>query len=134
MVQHVIRTQHAPAPVGPYNQAIAATGLFVFTAGQIALDPASGEMVGSGDIARQTQQVMQNLQAVLDAAGASFETVIKTTVFLADMNDFAAMNAIYGTYFQDEKAPARSCIQAARLPKDALVEIECIAALASMPT
>jgi 2-iminobutanoate/2-iminopropanoate deaminase len=129
MTQYVIRTEQAPAPVGPYNQAIAATGTFVFTAGQIALNPATGEMVGDGDVEKQTQQVMQNLEAVLKAAGANFANVIKTTVFLADLTDFAAMNAIYASYFEGGPAPARSCVQAARLPKDALVEIECIAVL-----
>jgi 2-iminobutanoate/2-iminopropanoate deaminase len=130
---HVIYTEQAPEPVGPYSQAIAATGSFLFTAGQIALDPKTGEMLGAGDVTQQTQQVMQNLQAVLAAAGASFETVVKTTVFLADMNDFAAMNAVYAGYFKNEMAPARSCVQAARLPKDALVEIECVAVLRQQP-
>lgn len=129
MTQYVIQTEQAPAPVGPYNQAIAATGAFVFTAGQIALNPVTGEMVGDSDVEKQTQQVMQNLQAVLAAAGASFANVIKTTVFLADLNDFTAMNAIYASYFDGSPAPARSCVQAARLPKDALVEIECVAVL-----
>jgi 2-iminobutanoate/2-iminopropanoate deaminase len=128
-MKQIIRTEQAPAPVGPYNQAIAVTGTLIFTAGQVALDPATSLMVGPADVAQQTQRVMYNLQAVLLAAGATFQNVVKTTVFLADMNDFEAMNAIYATFFEDGHAPARSCVQAARLPKDALVEIECLAVL-----
>jgi 2-iminobutanoate/2-iminopropanoate deaminase len=126
-MRHVIYTASAPNPVGPYSQAIAASGEMLFTAGQIALDPKTGTMVGAGDIQAQTKQVFQNLQAVLTAGGSSFAQVIKTTVFLADMNDFAAMNEVYASYFPEDTAPARSCVQAARLPKDALVEVECIA-------
>lgn len=114
----------APAAIGPYSQAIAHGGL-VFTAGQIPLDPASMQLV-DGDVAAQTERVMQNLSAVLEAAGASLQSVVKTTVFLADMNDFAAMNEVYGRWF-GEHAPARSTVQVARLPRDARVEIECIA-------
>ncbi|KGF73827.1 endoribonuclease L-PSP [Neosynechococcus sphagnicola sy1] len=131
MTRKILQTDQAPAPVGPYNQAIAATGSFIFTAGQIALDPKTGEIVGSGDITLQTEQVMKNLEAVLAAGRATFGDVVKTTVFLADMNDFAAMNAVYSRYFLAEHAPARSCVQAARLPKDTLVEIECIAVVAA---
>lgn len=127
MERRVIKTEQAPAPVGPYNQAIAATGHMLFVAGQIPLDPQSGAMVGEGDVAQQTEQVMKNLSAILSAAGASFESVVKTTVFLADMNDFTAMNAVYAQYFDESTAPARACVQAARLPKDVSVEIECIA-------
>lgn len=119
-----IQTEKAPAAIGPYSQAIVHDGL-VFTAGQIALDPATGELV-EGDIARQTEQVFQNLSAVLEAAGASLSSVLKTTVFLKDMDEFAAMNEVYGRYFGDHR-PARSTVQAARLPKDCSVEIEAVA-------
>lgn len=127
MNRQVIRTDSAPAPVGPYNQAIAASGQMIFVAGQIPLDPSTGEIVGAADVAKQTQQVMANLEAILTASGATFQDVVKTTVFLADMNDFAAMNAVYARYFDDATAPARACVQVARLPKDVLVEIDCIA-------
>ena len=129
MEKKVIFTNQAPAPVGPYNQAIAATGQMIFVAGQIALDPGSGAIVGEGDVVKQTQQVMTNLEAILDTAGASFNQVVKTTVFLADMNDFAAVNGIYAQYFDEATAPARACIQVSRLPKDVLVEIDCIAVI-----
>ncbi|MGJ3251064.1 MAG: RidA family protein [Elainellaceae cyanobacterium] len=127
MSRHVIRTEHAPAPVGPYNQAISATGQMIFLAGQIPLDPKSGTIIGEGDVAAQTEQVMTNVGAVLKAAGATFENVVKTTVFLADMNDFAVVNQIYSQYFDDANAPARACVEVARLPKNVRVEIECIA-------
>ncbi|MEW6493072.1 MAG: RidA family protein [Cyanobacteriota bacterium] len=127
MTRNVIRTDNAPAPVGPYNQAIAASGQLVFVAGQIPLDPKTGEIVGSGDVVKQTEQVMANLVAILVAAGAKTEDVVKTTVFLADMNDFGAMNGVYARYFDEASAPARGCVQVSRLPKDVLVEIECIA-------
>ncbi|HEX2094639.1 MAG TPA: RidA family protein [Longimicrobiaceae bacterium] len=119
-----IQTGGAPAAIGPYSQAIVHGGL-VFTAGQIPLDPATMQMV-EGDIAIQTERVMQNLSAVLEAAGASLRTVVKTTVFLSDMNDFTAMNEVYARFFGDH-APARSTVQAARLPRDARVEIEAVA-------
>ncbi|HET6231867.1 MAG TPA: RidA family protein [Longimicrobiaceae bacterium] len=121
-----IQTAGAPAAIGPYSQAITHGGL-VFTAGQIPLDPESMQIV-EGDVAAQTERVMLNLQAVLQEAGADLSSVVKTTVFLKDMNDFAAMNEVYGRHFGDH-APARSTVQAARLPRDASVEIECIAAL-----
>jgi 2-iminobutanoate/2-iminopropanoate deaminase len=127
MNKKVINTEQAPAPVGPYNQAIVASGQMMFVAGQIALDPKTGAIVGTGDVTKQTEQVMANLQAILAAAGAKFEDVVKTTVFLADMNDFAAMNAIYAKYFDEATVPARACVQVSRLPKDVLVEIDCIA-------
>lgn len=127
MTRQVIRTDNAPAPVGPYNQAIAATGQLVFVAGQIPLDPKTGEIVGGNDVTKQTEQVMANLEAILAAAGAKMQDVVKTSVFLADMNDFAAMNHVYAQYFDEASAPARACVQVARLPKDVLVEIECIA-------
>ena len=129
MNRQVIRTDNAPAPVGPYNQAIAARGSMIFVAGQIPLNPSTGEIVGDVDVTQQTQQVMANLEAILTASGAKFQDVVKTTVFLADMNDFAAMNAVYAQYFDEATAPARACVQVARLPKDVLVEIDCIAVI-----
>lgn len=122
----MVHTEQAPAAIGPYSQAIICNGL-VYTAGQIPLDPATMEMVG-GSVAEQTERVMQNLAAVLAAAGTSLERVIKTTIFLRDMNDFAAVNEVYGRALGDHR-PARSTVQAARLPRDANVEIEVIAAL-----
>lgn len=127
MKREVIRTSEAPAPVGPYNQAIVASGQLIFVAGQIALDPKTGGIVAEGDVAGQTERVMRNIEAILLAAGTKFENVVKTTVFLAEMNDFAAMNAVYARYFQEATAPARACVQVSRLPKDVLVEIECMA-------
>jgi 2-iminobutanoate/2-iminopropanoate deaminase len=127
MARTVVRTQNAPAPVGPYNQAIVAGGQMVFLAGQIALSPETGAIVGEGNVAAQTEQVMVNLQAVLKAAGSGLQQVVKTNVYLKDMNDFAAMNNVYGKFFDEETAPARACVEVARLPKDVLVEIDCIA-------
>jgi 2-iminobutanoate/2-iminopropanoate deaminase len=123
-MKEIISTENAPGAIGPYSQAIKANGM-VFCSGQIPLDPATGEFV-SDDVSEQTHQVFKNLRAVLEAAGASLNSVVKTTVFLADMNDFAAMNAVYGEYFSENK-PARATVEAARLPRDAKVEIECIA-------
>lgn len=123
-MREIIRTEHAPQAIGPYSQAVRAAG-FVFASGQIPIDPQTGEFV-SGGVAEQTEQVLRNLSAVLEAAGTSLESVVKTTVFLADMNDFAAMNEVYGRYFKED-APARATVQAARLPRDARVEIEAIA-------
>ncbi|MBX3282491.1 MAG: RidA family protein [Acidobacteria bacterium] len=120
----VVATEKAPGAIGPYSQAIKANGM-VFCSGQIPIDPATGNFV-SEDIAEQTVQVLKNLGEVLAAAGASFETVVKTSVFLADMNDFAAMNEVYSRYFSSNK-PARATVQAARLPRDCRVEIDCIA-------
>jgi 2-iminobutanoate/2-iminopropanoate deaminase len=120
----IIETSGAPAAIGPYSQAVVAGGI-VYTAGQIPLDAQSGELL-AGDIAAQTEKVLRNLEAVLEAAGASFQTVVKTTVFLHDMNDFAAMNEVYARFFAGHR-PARSTVQAARLPRDCGVEIECIA-------
>ena len=125
-VRRVIQTERAPRAIGPYVQAVVA-GNLVFASGQIPLDPHTGEMV-AGNVAEQTEQVLRNLSAVLEAAGTSLDRVVKTTVFLAEMNDFAAMNEVYGRYFKDEP-PARSTVQAARLPRDARVEIEAIALL-----
>jgi len=123
-VKQTIATKAAPQAIGPYSQAVRA-GQFIFTSGQIPLDPATGEFVPGG-IAEQTEQVLRNLSAVLEAAGTSISRVVKTTVFLADMNDFAAMNEVYGRFFGAEP-PARSTVEAARLPRDARVEIEVIA-------
>jgi 2-iminobutanoate/2-iminopropanoate deaminase len=119
-----VQTDQAPAAIGPYSQAIIA-GDLVFTAGQIALDPAT-MTIDAGDIAAQTERVMTNLRAILESAGASLSSVVKTTVFLLDMNEFAAMNEVYGRHFGEHK-PARSTVQAARLPRDVRVEIEAIA-------
>jgi 2-iminobutanoate/2-iminopropanoate deaminase len=123
-----VSTPHAPGAIGPYSQAIRA-GDFVFCSGQIPLDPATGQIIGGG-IAEQTHQVLKNLGAVLTAAGASFARVTKTTVYLADMGEFAAMNEIYAAYFTSP-APARATVQAARLPRDVRVEIDAIAYLGS---
>jgi 2-iminobutanoate/2-iminopropanoate deaminase len=130
MTRKVIHTDKAPAPVGPYNQAVVASGQMVFVAGQIAIDPKVGDVIYTEDVVKQTEQVMANLEAILTAAGAGFSDVVKTTVFLADMNDFAAMNAVYAKYFSEDTAPARACVQVSRLPKDVLVEIDCIAVFA----
>lgn len=121
-----IHTDAAPAAIGPYSQAIVANG-FVFTAGQVPFDPATMELV-QGDVAAQTEQVMKNLAAILRQAGADLSSVVKTTVFLRDMNDFAAMNEVYARHFGDHR-PARSAVQVARLPRDAGVEIEAVAVL-----
>ncbi len=129
MNKQVINTSLAPAPVGPYNQAISASGQMLFVSGQIPLNPSTGELVGDGDITKQTRQVLTNLKAILTAAGVSCENVVKTTVFLADMNDFATMNSVYSQYFDEATAPARACVQVSRLPKDVLVEIDCIAVI-----
>jgi 2-iminobutanoate/2-iminopropanoate deaminase len=123
-VKQIIQTEDAPQAIGPYSQAVVAGGL-VFASGQIPLDPQTGEFVAGGT-AEQTEQVLRNLTAVLEAAGSSLAQVVKTTVYLADMGDFAAMNEVYGRYFQHEP-PARATVQAARLPRDARVEIDVIA-------
>ncbi len=123
-MREIVATEAAPQAIGPYSQAIK-IGDFVFTSGQIPIDPQTGVFV-EGGIAEQTEQVLRNLAEVLRAAGTSLEAVVKTTVFLADMNDFAAMNEVYGRYFSVEP-PARSTVQAARLPRDARVEIDAIA-------
>lgn len=126
MSKATIATKNAPAAIGPYSQAITANG-FLFTAGQIPLDPATGKLV-EGDITAQTERVMENLAAVLAEAGSSFGQVVKTTCFLANLDDFAAFNAVYARYFS-ENPPARSTVQAARLPAGAQVEVECVALL-----
>ncbi len=129
MTKQIIRTDLAPTPVGPYNQAIIATGQMLFVSGQISIDPATNQLVHDGDVAKQTEQVMANLAAILETSGATFENVVKTGVFLKDMNDFATVNSIYARYFDEATAPARACVEVARLPKDVLVEIDCIAVI-----
>jgi len=123
-MKDVIATDSGPKAIGPYSQAVRANG-FVFVSGQIALDPRTQQLV-SGEIKVQTERVLENLKAILNAAGSSLEKVVRTTVFLADMNEFAAMNEVYARYFP-EQAPARSTVQAARLPRDVRVEIDVIA-------
>ena len=120
----IIQTDRAPQAIGPYSQAVKTNGL-VFASGQIPIDPATGEFV-SGGIQEQTRQVLKNLTAVLEAAGSGLSSVVKTTVFLLDMQEFGAMNEVYGEFFKAEP-PARATVQAARLPRDARVEIEAIA-------
>ncbi len=122
-----VSTEKAPKAIGPYSQAVRA-GQLLFISGQIPIDPATGNLI-AGDIAAMTHRVFANIREILAAAGASLDQVVRTTVFLADMNDFAAMNEVYATYFS-QPAPARSTVQAARLPKDARVEIDVIAILA----
>jgi 2-iminobutanoate/2-iminopropanoate deaminase len=129
MSKQIIQTDLAPAPVGPYNQAIVATGKMLFISGQIAIDPTTNQLVHDGDVAKQTEQVMANLAAILKQAGVTFEDIVKTGVYLKDMNDFAKVNAIYAGYFDEATAPARACVEVARLPKDVLVEIDCIAVI-----
>ncbi len=125
-MKKIVKTEKAPAPVGPYNQAII-SGNFVFTAGQIPINPATGNLEPN-EIKIQTKRVIENLRAVLQASGSDLSEVVKTTVFLKDMNDFALMNEVYAQYFSDN-SPARSAVEVARLPKDVLVEMECIAIL-----
>jgi 2-iminobutanoate/2-iminopropanoate deaminase len=125
-VKEIVATERAPRAIGPYSQAVR-NGNFLFASGQIPIDPATGEFVAGG-ITEQTEQVMLNVSAILEAAGAGLEQVVKTTVFLADMDDFTAMNEVYGRFF-GEDPPARATVQAARLPRDARVEIEAIAIL-----
>jgi len=125
-MKNVVLTDRGPKPIGPYSQAIKSNG-FVFVSGQIALDPKTGEFAGE-TVGQQTERVLENLKAILEASGAPLNHVVKTTVYLKDMNDFAAMNEVYARYFT-AAPPARSTVQAARLPKDALVEIDAVAAL-----
>jgi len=125
-VKDIISTDRAPRAIGPYSQAVRA-GAMVFASGQIPIDPATGEFVAGG-VAEQTEQVLRNLTAVFEAAGVGMNQVVKTTVFLADMDDFTAMNEVYGRFFGAEP-PARATVQAARLPRDARVEIEAIAVI-----
>ncbi|OLD81091.1 MAG: reactive intermediate/imine deaminase [Acidobacteria bacterium 13_1_20CM_3_58_11] len=125
-MRDVILTERGPKPIGPYSQAVRTNG-FLYVSGQVALDPKTGEMTGA-DIRQQTQQVLENLKGILEAAGSNLHHVVKTTVFLKDMNEFSAMNEVYGNFFTSSP-PARSTVQVSRLPKDALVEIEVIAGL-----
>jgi len=123
----IIFTENAPAPIGPYNQAVL-KGNTLYTSGQIAIDPKTGELV-TENIEAETQQVMQNMKAVLEAAGMTFENVVKTTIFIMNMNDFGRINTIYGSYFNEKTAPARETVQVACLPKNLNVEISMIAVL-----
>jgi 2-iminobutanoate/2-iminopropanoate deaminase len=125
-MKDIVLTDRAPKPIGPYSQAIRANG-FLYVSGQVALDPKTGELTGT-DIQQQTRRTLENLKGILEAAGANLHHVVKATVFLKDMNDFAAMNEVYAKFFT-LAPPARSTVQVARLPKDALVEIEMIAGL-----
>lgn len=125
-MKSIVSTTNAPAAIGPYSQAVK-IGNFVFTSGQIPINPATGQVI-TGSVEEQAKLVLNNLKAVLEAAGSSLDKVVKTTVFIKDMNDFAAVNTVYATFFPAE-APARSCVEVARLPKDVLVEIEAIAHL-----
>ena len=124
MSKRIVRTEEAPEAIGPYSQAVIGGG-FVYTAGQLALDPHTGQLV-PGDVRIQTKRVMENIKAILERAGSSLAGVVKTTVFLRDLNDFGAMNEIYGSYFQEDP-PARSTVQVAKLPRDGAVEIEVVA-------
>lgn len=124
-MKKIISTPHAPAPIGPYNQAIL-SGNTLYTSGQIAINPKSGELV-LNDIKTETNQVMHNLNAVLEAANMTFSDVIKSSIFISNMDDFSIINEIYGSYFDDDTAPARETVQVARLPKNVNVEISMIA-------
>jgi 2-iminobutanoate/2-iminopropanoate deaminase len=125
-MKEIILTERGPKPIGPYSQGVRAGG-FLFISGQVALEPATAEMIGTS-VAEQTQRALENVKAIVEAGGSNLNHVVKTTVFLKDMNDFAAMNEVYGRFFT-VAPPARSTVQVSRLPKDALVEIEVIAAL-----
>jgi len=129
MKREIVTTSGAPQAIGPYSQAVRFSGALVYTAGQIPIEPATGQVVGT-TVAEQTEQALRNLTAVLKAAGASPATVVKVTVFLKNMADFAEMNEVYGRYFP-QAPPARSAVEVARLPKDVLVEIECLALVES---
>lgn len=126
-MKKIINSPHAPAPVGPYNHSVACNGI-LFASGQIALNPVSGEMIQE-NIEAETHQVMANIKAILDEAGIGFEDIIKCSVFVADINDYTRINAIYATYFNEDTAPARELVEVANLPKAANVEISIIAAL-----
>ncbi len=126
-MKKIIFTEKSPAPIGPYNQAVL-KGNTLYTSGQIAINPVSGELV-IADIEAETEQVMQNMKAVLEAAGMTFENVVKATIFITNMNDFGKINTVYGSYFKEETAPARETVQVAALPKNVNVEISMIAIL-----
>ncbi len=125
MSRQIVATDRAPAAIGPYSQAVRFNGELIYTAGQIPLDPETGQIIGD-NVAAQTERVLKNLSGILAAAGSSLEQVVKTTVFLKNMNDFADMNTVYGRFFA-ANPPARSTVEVSRLPKDVLVEIECLA-------
>ena len=129
ITRKIIKTDNAPEPVGPYNQAIAATGQMLFISGQIAIDTKTNQIVYREDVSKQTEQVMANLEAILTEANTNWSNVVKTTVYLKNMEDFATVNNVYAKYFDSENAPARACVEVARLPKDVLVEIDCIAVI-----
>ena len=122
----IVSTSNAPGAIGPYSQAVVADGL-VHCSGQIALDPGSGTLVGEGDVVAQAERVLANLCAVLEAAGSGPERALKCNVYLKDMQDFAAVNEVYGRTFSGDQPPARACVEVSRLPKDVLVEIDCVA-------
>ena len=126
-MKKIVNTSNAPKPIGPYNQAVI-SGNLMFMSGQIAFDPSTGELV-IGEIQAETKQVMENLKSILDDVGLSFKDVIKTSIFLSDMNNFQQVNEVYGSYFSDEDAPARETVEVSRLPKDVNVEISMIAQL-----
>lgn len=126
-MKKIIFTDKAPAPIGPYNQAVLA-GNTLYTSGQIALHPETGDLI-TGDIETETKQVMENMKAVLEAAGMDFSNVVKATIFIMDMNDFTKINGVYGSYFDESNAPARETVQVAKLPKNVNVEISMIAIL-----
>ena len=126
-MKKIIFTENAPAPIGPYNQAVL-KGNILYISGQIAIHPKTGELV-TANIEEETQQVMQNMKAVLETAGMTFENVVKTTIFIMNMNDFGSINTIYGSYFNEKTAPARETVQVACLPKNVNVEISMIAIL-----
>ena len=121
-----IETNLAPAPVGPYNQAVSVAG-WLFCSGQIALDPLTGEIVGGGNVELETKQVLKNLHEVIKAAGGSVSNIVRTTIFLVDLKDFNKVNQIYSEFFKVEITPARACVQVSALPKGGLVEIDCVA-------
>lgn len=125
-MKKIVSTSHAPQAIGPYSQAVVSNG-FAFLSGQIPLDPSTGQLI-AGDVALQTERVLENLKAVLESCGSSLAQVVKTTVYLTDMREFAAMNEVYARYFPEDP-PARATIEAARLPRDVRVEIDCIAAV-----
>ena len=121
-----IETKLAPRPVGPYNQAVLVEN-WLYCSGQIALDPSTGEMIGEGNIEEETKQVLKNLIAVVEAAGGKSSNVIRTTIYLTDLNDFAKVNAIYAETFSEKASPARACVEVSNLPKGGKIEIDCIA-------
>ena len=127
MAKNIVLTNSAPAPIGPYNQGVTVAGSLLFTAGQIPIDPQTGQLI-QGDIKAQTRQVLKNVQAIVEQGGSSLQNVVKTTVFLKDMNEFAGMNEVYAEFFKTNP-PARSTVEVARLPKDVKVEIETVAAV-----